>query len=73
MAYKTMLRQLISRGPMSVEMNKAYVGDQAVLDENMQPHYVDNVADEPTRFEDVLSEVEGGEITEIKEDGNAES
>ena len=35
MAYKTMLRQLISKGPMSVEMSKAYTGDQAVLDENM--------------------------------------
>lgn len=74
MAYKTLIRQLISKGPMSVEMNKAYVGDQAVLDENMQPHYVDNVADEPTKFADVVGEVEAGSVTEITEgeDGTVE-
>lgn len=65
MAYKTMLRQLISRAPMSVEMSMAYTRDQAVLDENMNPVYVDNVADEPTKFEDVL---DAGAVKEIKED-----
>ena len=70
MAFKTMLRQLISKGPMSVEMSKAYTGDQAVLDENMQPHYVDNVADEPTHFDDVL---DAGSVTEIKEDADGEA
>lgn len=50
MAYKTMLRQLISKyGPMSVDMEKAYVGDQSVIDENGNPAYVDNVPDEPTK------------------------
>ena len=50
MAYKTMLRQLISKyGPMSAEMEKAYVGDQSVVDENGDPMYVDNVPDEPEK------------------------
>ena len=69
MAYKTMLRQLISRAPMSVEMSMAYTRDQAVLDENMNPVYVDNVADEPTKFEDVL---DAGSVKEIKEDVDGE-
>lgn len=43
MAKKTLIRQLISKwGIMSVEMQKAYESDMAVLDENGIPHYVDN-------------------------------
>lgn len=50
MAYKTMLRQLISKyGPMSVEMEKAYVGDQSVIDDEGNPTYTDNVPDEPEK------------------------
>ena len=50
MAYKTMLRQLISKyGPMSIEMEKAYVGDQSVIDDNGNPAYIDNVPDEPEK------------------------
>ena len=67
MARKTMLRQLVSKwGIMSVEMERAYVSDQAVLDENGNPNYVDNVPDEPEKgtnpFEEPL-----GEATEITE------
>ena len=65
MAYKTMLRQLISKAPMSVEMTMAYTADQAVLDENLNPMYIDNVPDEPTEFKDVL---EAGNVTEITEE-----
>lgn len=43
MAYKTMLRQLISKwGIMSIELEMAFKGDMAVLDENGNPQYVDN-------------------------------
>lgn len=46
MAYKTMLRQLISKwGIMSVEMETAYGFDMAVIDENGTPRYVDNTHD----------------------------
>ncbi len=48
MAYKTMLRQLISKwGIMSIEMQQAYEGDAAVIGDDMQPNYVDNDATPP--------------------------
>lgn len=44
MAYKTLIKQLLSRyGVMSIEMSKAVVNDQAVLEEENDPKYVDNV------------------------------
>lgn len=55
MAKKTMLRQLISKwGIMSVEMEKAYVGDQAVIREDGTPDYIDNIPDEPIKATDVF-------------------
>lgn len=43
MAYKTMLRQLISKwGIMSIEMQNAFESDMAVVDENGNKDYVDN-------------------------------
>lgn len=46
MAYKTMLRQLISKwGVMSTEMQNAYESDMAVIDENGNKKYVDNPND----------------------------
>jgi recombination protein RecT len=43
MAYKTMLRQLISKwGIMSIDMQDAYTKDMAVLDEKGTANYVDN-------------------------------
>jgi len=64
MAKKTMLRQLISKwGIMSVEMEKAYVGDQAVIREDGTPDYIDNIPDEPEKAVDVL-DVEGKEIVD---------
>lgn len=73
MAYKTLIRQLISRwGIMSVEMESAYTGDMAVLDENGNPDYVDNVPDEPEKAVDVYAEAV--DVTEEKgtEDGKAD-
>lgn len=46
MAYKTMLRQLISKwGIMSIEMQKAVSNDMAVIAEDGTPQYVDNYVD----------------------------
>jgi recombination protein RecT len=71
MAMKTMLRQLISRfGTMSVEMQTAYQSDQAVLDENLVPQYVDNVPDEPEKAVDVMNDiVVDAEVVEEKANG----
>lgn len=63
MAKKTLLRQLISKwGIMSVEMERAYVGDQAVIKEDGTVDYIDNVPDEPEKAVDVL-DVDAKEIT----------
>lgn len=52
MAFKTMLRQLISKwGIMSIEMQKAYEGDMAVIEENGQAEYVDNQEQETDLIE----------------------
>lgn len=65
MAYKTMLRQLISKwGIMSVEMQEAYDKDMAVLDEQGNPYYIENDKEQ----EDIIE----GESTSIKEDNSAE-
>lgn len=46
MAYKTMLRQLISKwGIMSIEMQKAVSNDMAVIAEDGTQQYVDNYVD----------------------------
>ena len=64
MAKKTLLRQLISKwGIMSVEMEKAYVGDQGVIKEDGTVDYIDNVPDEPEKAVDVL-DVDAKEITD---------
>lgn len=43
MAFKTMLRQLISKwGIMSIEMQNAVEKDMAVINEDGTPDYVDN-------------------------------
>lgn len=48
MAYKTMLRQLISKwGIMSIDMQRAIEGDMSVITENGAPVYVDNDPEVP--------------------------
>lgn len=43
MAFKTMLRQLISKwGIMSVEMQKAFDNDMATIQDDGQPYYIEN-------------------------------
>ena len=64
MARKTMLRQLISKwGIMSVDMERAYTGDQAVIREDGTPEYIDNMPDEPEKAVDVFATVEAVEVT----------
>lgn len=79
MAYKTLLRQLISKwGIMSIEMEKGFVGDQAVINADGSSDYVDNATrypliaekeeDKPQEeAEEELPKVEG-EIVEDKKD-----
>ena len=48
MAFKTMLRQLISKwGIMSIEFQTAIEKDMAVINDKGQPVYVDNPEEEP--------------------------
>ena len=69
MARKTLLRQLISKwGIMSVEMERAYVGDQAVIREDGTVDYIDNVPDSPEKAVDVYADVETLEVTEETKD-----
>lgn len=52
MAYKTMLRQLISKwGVMSIDLQKAYEGDQAVINQDGSREYVE----EAKEFEHIES------------------
>lgn len=54
MAYKTMLRQLISKwGIMSVEMQDAFTGDMAVIQDDGNREYVDNSDIEPVIIDEV--------------------
>lgn len=56
MAYKTMLRQLISKwGIMSLEMQEAYTKDMATIKENGDYEYVDNIE---TSYEETSNFVE---------------
>lgn len=65
MAYKTMLRQLISKwGIMSIEMQTAVSNDMAVIAEDGTPNYVDNVEEPQEQPQEVVADVE------IKEEEN---
>lgn len=73
MAFKTLIKQLLSKyGVMSVEMSKAVVNDQAVLEEENNPMYVDNV-DIPEKGVDPfvsggIVDVEENEISEVADE-----
>ena len=73
MAYKTLIKQLLSKyGVMSVEMDKAVANDQAVLEEEDNPMYVDNV-DIPEKgvnpFEEGgVVDVDESEVREVGEE-----
>jgi recombination protein RecT len=65
MAFKTMLRQLISKwGVMSIDLQKAFEDDMAVISEDGTPDYVDNdsdYVDAPALPEDNLKNVKENE------------
>lgn len=65
MAFKTMLRQLISKwGVLSVEMQTAFTKDMAVIDEDGNANYVDNPLND---FGDVqVEETQEAEIIDQK-------
>ena len=68
MAFKTMLRQLISKwGIMSVEMQMAIDGDMAVIHEDNSKDYVELMDEEPVVIE-AEAEVIQEEVTESSED-----
>ena len=74
MAYKTMLRQLISKwGIMSIDMMKAFDGDMAVMD-GESPNYVDNQPDEfPETKEEVKVEATDAQAEETTEPSAAQA
>lgn len=50
MALKTMLRQLISKwGIMSIDLQKAYESDNSMIDENLNPNFIENEVEEPQK------------------------
>lgn len=66
MAFKTMLRQLISKwGIMSIEMQTAIDGDMAVIHEDNSKEYVELVDDEP-----IIIEAEPEPVQEAAEEVN---
>ena len=69
MAKKSMIRQLLSKwGIMSVEMERAYTGDQAVIREDGTPDYIDNVPDEPYVSQDIYANEENVVDSEVVEE-----
>jgi len=77
MAYKTMLRQLISKwGIMSIEMQEAYAKDMATIKENGEYEYVENIEttyeEQPTIVTQENVETKTTEKTANKEVENVE-
>lgn len=78
MAYKTMLRQLISKwGIMSIEMQQAMDGDMGAINEDGSVDYVDNVVENapaepaPAPVQVIDVDAETGEVIENAEDPTA--
>lgn len=58
MALKTMLRQLISKwGIMSIDLQKAYESDNAVIGDDMKPTFVDSDTGEEYTVSDSIDEI----------------
>lgn len=69
MAKKTMIRQLISKwGIMSIDMQTAFEKDMAVIDENGNTSYVDNIVDvEEVVQSNIDNNANATEFTEVVE------
>jgi len=73
MAYKTMLRQLLSKwGIMSIEMQKAFEADMSIVEEDGSYDYVDNEPEPVT--ERVANKLAKPEVieAEVVEEKNVE-
>ena len=72
MAFKTMLRQLISKwGIMSIEMQRAYDNDMATIQDDGQPYYIENDSEqnedkEPIELEPEKTESNPGEVIQAE-------
>lgn len=65
MAYKTMLRQLISKwGIMSVDMQNAFEKDMSVIDDNGNARYADNPASDVGEVIDPFENAKQAEVIE---------
>ena len=74
MAYKTMLRQLISKwGIMSIDMQTAYLADGATIKEDLTPEYVEVQEERPETITDPAAESEPVTVTakEIRDEAKA--
>ncbi len=71
MAYKTMLRQLISKwGIMSIEMQEGYTKDMAEIKENGDYNYIDVASDEDNNIE-ISKEESNTKTSDNKQNINA--
>lgn len=70
MGCKTMLRQLIGKwGVMSVELEKAFMYDGAVIDEQQQPHFLDDADLETLPIPDEPIPLAGVTVTPVPIEG----
>lgn len=68
MAFKTMLRQLISKwGIMSIEMQEAYTKDMAEIKENGDYEYIDSIDNENIEAVDVTNANDAENTAEVNE------
>jgi len=73
MAHKTLLRQLISKwGIMSIEMQKAFEADEAVIKQDLAPEFVENdaveIKDKIEQSNEVVTTVEPEVVSKEEED-----
>ena len=72
MAYKTMLRQIISKwGIMSIDMQTAYLADGATIKEDLTPQYVESVDEEPEPIPEPAAEPITVTAKEIRDEAKA--
>lgn len=67
MAMKTMIRKLLGKwGLLTTDLEKAYVCDMAVIDEEGNPHYVDNQPDDVCPAENPMGDIVDVEYSEME-------
>lgn len=69
MALKTMLRQLISKwGIMSIDLQKAYESDNSMIDQNLNPSFVENENYVENQTNSTVENLESNDTIVINED-----